>query len=451
MRRSIVRLIALRELRDLMRDKRTLFIVLGLPIILYPVFVLVGILFALSMMEQKVRIGVSGAQHLPQPEAHAEAFLGGGLLQVHSERPPVFPPLIVNGQIDERYLHTELDLGAVELKLLDSDDKGPLDSRQVDAMLIVEPGFADKITQNERPKVTILGRDGDETSKLAVKRLGGIINRYQQKLKEVRFARKKLAIDYDQSIEVVDPQEAKGVQFKTADELRDVLVKFVPFLLVMWTMAGSLHPAIDLTAGEKERGTMETLLISPAERSEIVAGKFIAVWIFSLATAIWNLLWMGGGAVLLGVFLPVPVVSLIGLTWGILFAIPLAALFSAVAIGLGVFARSTKEGQYYLMPLFLVTLPLTLLSMTPGLKMSLALSFVPITGLSMLLQRLMSVAGEPVPVEYWCGVVFSLCACVLLSLWWASRQFRSEGVLFREAEQVGFFGKLRLRFRKKRA
>lgn len=434
-----------------MRDKRTLFIVLGLPIILYPVFVLVGILFALSMMEQKVRIGVSGAQHLPQPEAHAEAFLGGGLLQVHSERPPVFPPLIVNGQIDERYLHTELDLGAVELKLLDSDDKGPLDSRQVDAMLIVEPGFADKITQNERPKVTILGRDGDETSKLAVKRLGGIINRYQQKLKEVRFARKKLAIDYDQSIEVVDPQEAKGVQFKTADELRDVLVKFVPFLLVMWTMAGSLHPAIDLTAGEKERGTMETLLISPAERSEIVAGKFIAVWIFSLATAIWNLLWMGGGAVLLGVFLPVPVVSLIGLTWGILFAIPLAALFSAVAIGLGVFARSTKEGQYYLMPLFLVTLPLTLLSMTPGLKMSLALSFVPITGLSMLLQRLMSVAGEPVPVEYWCGVVFSLCACVLLSLWWASRQFRSEGVLFREAEQVGFFGKLRLRFRKKRA
>lgn len=434
-----------------MRDKRTLFIVLGLPIILYPVFVLVGILFALSMMEQKVRIGVSGAQHLPQPEAHAEAFLGGGLLQVHSERPPVFPPLIVNGQIDERYLHTELDLGAVELKLLDSDDKGPLDSRQVDAMLIVEPGFADKITQNERPKVTILGRDGDETSKLAVKRLGGIINRYQQKLKEVRFARKKLAIDYDQSIEVVDPQEAKGVQFKTADELRDVLVKFFPFLLVMWTMAGSLHPAIDLTAGEKERGTMETLLISPAERSEIVAGKFIAVWIFSLATAIWNLLWMGGGAVLLGVFLPVPVVSLIGLTWGILFAIPLAALFSAVAIGLGVFARSTKEGQYYLMPLFLVTLPLTLLSMTPGLKMSLALSFVPITGLSMLLQRLMSVAGEPVPVEYWCGVVFSLCACVLLSLWWASRQFRSEGVLFREAEQLGFFGRLRMRMRKKRA
>jgi sodium transport system permease protein len=116
-----------------------------------------------------------------------------------------------------------------------------------------------------------------------------------------------------------------------------------------------------------------------------------------------------------------------------------------------VFARSSKEGQYYLMPLFLLTLPLTLWSMTPGLKMSLPLSFVPLTGLSLLLQRLMSVAGEPVPPENWIGVVVSLTVCVMSSLWWASRQFRSEGVLFREADQAGFFTRLRIRFRKKSA
>ncbi len=449
MRRSIVRLIALRELRDLLRDKRTLFLILGLPVVLYPVFVLVGILFAFSMMEQKVIIGVAGIEHLPQPKAHPEAFLAGGLLQVECERRLDDPPLIAEGQFLPRYLHAELNLGAVVLKPLDSTDEEPLRSRKIDALLVIPSNFSEKLARNEKPTVMILGREGDETSKVAVKRVGGIVNRYQQKLREVRFARNGLPADFDQPIAVVDPQESKPVQAKTADELRDVLVKFFPFLLVMWTMAGALHPAIDLTAGEKERGTMETLLISPVERSEIVAGKFIAVWMFSLGTALWNVLWMGGGAILLGVFLPVPVVSLGGLAWGVIFAVPLAALFSAVAIGLGVFARSSKEGQYYLMPLFLLTLPLTLWSMTPGLKMTFGLSLVPVTGLSLLLQRLMSVGGEPVPIANWLGVITSLTACVLLSLFWASRQFRCESVLFREAERVGWLGRLRLRLRGK--
>jgi hypothetical protein len=74
---------------------------------------------------------------------------------------------------------------------------------------------------------------------------------------------------------------------------------------------------------------------------------------------------------------------------------------------------------------------------------------VPLTGLSLLLQRLMSAAGEPVPIENWIAVIGSLIVCVMSSLWWASRQFRSESVLFREAEQNGFFARLKIRFKKK--
>jgi sodium transport system permease protein len=145
----------------------------------------------------------------------------------------------------------------------------------------------------------------------------------------------------------------------------------------------------------------------------------------------------------LGWFLSFPIISFGGLAWGALFAMPLAAFFSAIAIGLGVFARSSKEGQYYLVPLFLLVMPLTLWSMTPGLKLTLPLSCVPVTGLSLMLQRLISVAREPVPIVYWFGVVASLIACVLLSLWWASAQFRRESVLFREAEGPGLGGRLR--------
>ena len=61
----------------------------------------------------------------------------------------------------------------------------------------------------------------------------------------------------------------------------------------LWSLAGALYPAIDVCAGEKERGTMETLLISPASREEIVWGKFLTIWVFSAATALLNLFSMG--------------------------------------------------------------------------------------------------------------------------------------------------------------
>ncbi len=343
MRISIVRLIAGRESRDLLRDRRTLFLILGLPVILYPVFALVGFVFAMSMLEQKVIIGVSGLEYLPQSKEHPEAFIGGSVLIVEADRPEDFPPLIVDGKFLPDYLSALTQLGTIIIRPLDSDDESAVHQRQVDAMLIVPPNLTQMIAKGERPAVRIVGREGDEASKMAVKRLGNILHRWNAKLKEVRFARKGLPAHFDEPVEIHDPQDAQPLGVKTASELRDSLVKFFPFLLVMWTMAGALHPAIDLTAGEKERGTMETLLISPAERSEIVAGKFLAISFFSYLAAVWNVLWMGGGALILSWFLPFQFLSLCGLAWSILFALPLAMMFSAIAIGLGVFAQHERR------------------------------------------------------------------------------------------------------------
>ena len=103
---------------------------------------------------------------------------------------------------------------------------------------------------------------------------------------------------------------------------------------------------------------METLLISPAERTEIVAGKFLATTAFAFASVVWNVLWLTGGALGLEAVLGFPILNLPGLIGCVILGLPLAMLFSAVCLALGVFARSTKEGQYYLMPLILFTMPL---------------------------------------------------------------------------------------------
>jgi sodium transport system permease protein len=433
MRRSVVRLIARREIRDLLRDRRTLLIVLGLPAMLYPAFVVVGLLFAVSMMEQKTVIGVSGMDYPPPAKSHPQALLVGAALQIEADRKWDEPALFIDGHFNPAFLKNEAAIGTLDVRPLPNDDRGPLDRREVDAMLVIPADLMAGEERGTKPEVRILGREGDETSKLGVARVNGVVERWRDRLKVVRFVRRGLPADYDEPVAVIDPEESKPVETKTADHLRDVLVKFLPFLLVMWTMAGALHPAIDLTAGEKERGTMETLLISPAGRTEIVAGKFLAVWLFSYCGALWNLVWMAGGILLIGFLFPA-ILSLTGLFWAALLAVPLAALFSSLALGLGAFARSTKEGQYYLLPLMVLTLPLSTYALMPGLKLSPLLAAVPVSGLSLILQNLLAVSGEPVSALSWVLCVGSLMLCVMLALAWASWQFRREAVLFRGEE-----------------
>src|SRR5207302_3855379 len=103
-------------------------------------------------------------------------------------------------------------------------------------------------------------------------------------LREVRMIRRGLPANFDDPVALQDTESAKASEEVAADGLLDLFVRIFPFLLVMWSLAGALYPAVDLCAGEKERGTMETLLISPVSREELVFGKFLTIWLLSAAT-----------------------------------------------------------------------------------------------------------------------------------------------------------------------
>ncbi len=212
--------------------------------------------------------------------------------------------------------------------------------------------------------------------------------------------------------------------------------KVLPLVLLLWALTGAFYPAVDLCAGEKERGTLETLLSSPAERSEIVWGKLLTIMLFSVATAVLNLLSMG----LTGSFvlnqLPTSLGSPPWWVFPVLLAtlMPMAALFSALCLALAAFARSTKEGQYYLMPLVLVTMPLTILPMSPGVELNLGNSLIPVTGVVLLLRTLLE-GNWLQAIPYLPPVVVVTLGCCLLALRWAADQFNSENVLFREGER----------------
>lgn len=412
MRWPVVRLIAGKELRDLIRDRRTVMLVLVLPVILYPLFGAVGCLFVFSLLRQPAVVGVVGAEHLPGdgPTLFDGDHFAPGLDDPDDDRVPV------------------------TVKRLTGDPVEILQSRQADALLVVPPNFAaDLAAPNKKPGLAIRYREGDDKAKLAGRRVASAVRAWEGKVREKRFEKQGLPKDFDKVLAVDDQQEAKPKAKRAADELRDTFGRVFPFILMMWLVAGAIQPAVDMTAGEKERGTMETLLISPAERSEIVVGKFLAVTAFSFTAVVWNVAWLATGGFLLEAVFGFPIINPAGLLWCVVLGLPQAMLFSAVSLALGVFARSTKEGQYYLMPLMLLSMPLAFWSMMPGAELGPGTCWVPVTGAMLLQQRLLAVSGEPVPWEYVAPVLGALAVWVALALAVAVRQFKRESVLFREA------------------
>lgn len=414
-RRTVVLLIAGKEFRDLLRDRRTVMLIVGLPAILYPLFIGVGWILANQLISQPAIVAFVGAEHLPANNSG-------------------FPTLLdSSGQkFAASLIDNEPDSVPLVVRPFTGDIAEALRMREADAAVIVPEGFAAKLEQGGRPTLTIRFREGDDRAKLAARRLSGIIRTWEGQLRETRFARAGLPKDFDKVLTVEDPQADKPRAKKAADELRDTFARVFPFLLMMWLIAGAIQPAVDMTAGEKERGTMETLLISPAERSEIVLGKFLATTAFAFASVVWNVIWLAAMAILAEQFLGNPIISLVGMAGCLVIGLPLAMLFSAVCVALGVFAKSTKEGQYYLIPLILMAMPLAFWSMSPGMQLEPSNFWVPVTGAMLLQQRLLAVAGDPIPWAYFLPVFASLIAWIGLALLFAVWQFRRESVLFRE-------------------
>lgn len=475
MRLTMIRLIFCRELRDQLRDRRTIFMIAVLPILLYPVLGVGIVQFALGFAEKPSVIGVAGSQYLPALTARSGGFsplptvagladtpavpgaiglgidrvLGTVALGDAARRCYDFPPLLINGRLPSVYLGPHPGEQPLQVRLLDSDDPTPLNEKEIDLLLTVPPEFRSQLEGGRRPILRLAGRPGDEGSRQAGRRLRTALMRWKQYLREVRLIRQGLPANFDDPFIIQDSEPIKPPDQLAADGLLDLLVRVFPFLLVMWSLAGALYPAVDLCAGEKERGTMETLLISPASREELVWGKFLAIWVLSGATALLNLASMGMTSAQFSAMLPHDVLSPAAIFWCVLLVLPLSAFFSAVSLAIGAYARSSKEGQYYLMPLFLVTTPLIVLTFAPGVELNPFYSLVPVTGVALLMQRLMTAPLDGLPWLYFLPVLAPMALYSWLALRWAIEQFKREEVLFREAERLDIGLWLRRLFREK--
>lgn len=210
------------------------------------------------------------------------------------------------------------------------------------------------------------------------------------------------------------------------------LAALVPLILILMTITGAVYPAIDLTAGERERGTLEILVAAPVPRLGLLFAKYVSVLTVAILTALVNLITMlvtmtvsGLGAALFtqGELTISVILQMLGLL--LLFA----AFFSAVLLAITSFARSFKEAQAYLIPLMLLSLAPGVMAMLPDLKLEGPLSVVPLVNIVLLARDLFE-GGAQLPIAL--IVISSTLLYALAAIATAARIFGAEGVLYNE-------------------
>ena len=448
-----VKLIFARELRDQLRDRRTLFTVVVMPIVLYPLMGMAMLQVAQFMREYPTKIWIIGNDNLAES-----------------------PALVVNGKVSPDFVNdseselVQLWLGQPQDSqfkalvsqfrenpnspsasvLVDQLIQAEMKARGLDVAVVVPSEVAfvnDQMVDgaepvvaraNSPPKIYVFQNSASDQSRIGAQRIKSVISRWQKSVIKQRLADNGISPAMVSGVEVVDADVADKLSKQTA-----IWSKLFPFIIMIWSLTGAFYPAIDLCAGEKERGTFETLLSSPAARSEIAIGKLLTVMSFSTTTALLNLISMAFTGLFVasrmggmpgGIGLGVPPLACIG--WLLVALIPISALFSAIALAAAAFARSSKEGQYYLVPLMMISMPLMMIPMMPSIKLDFGSSLIPVTGLMLFLRGL--IEGQYAEcLKFGAPVCIVTFACCWFAVRWVVQQFNSESVLFRPSERFG--------------
>lgn len=214
----------------------------------------------------------------------------------------------------------------------------------------------------------------------------------------------------------------------------------LPLVLLMMTVTGGVYPAIDLTAGERERNTMETLMSLPVPAFRLLIAKYGAVVTVTLLTGVMNLMAMG--ITLYSLQLVNPLFGETGFGLSLIARLFLmltvfALFYSAVLLMITSSAKSFKEAQAYLIPLLLISLAPGLVIILPGWNLTVATAVIPLVNILLLGRELMEGTATPLPALI-AGIATVLYAVTALSL--AAKTFgddslASEGQGIRELLQ----------------
>lgn len=385
-----------KEMIDVLRDRRTLALMLLVPVALYPL--LLGLIGLMT---------VAGHERLANEEL-AIAVVGEEAQALVGTAPPAHTHFL------------PMTREAAEAALRAEGEKA------VRAAVVVAPDAAASLAANRQVPVTLLYTKRSDRSIEARDRLRKLLEQKGTRLAEERLARANLPATFAEPLQLTE----QDVEFaKNMGPL--VASRLLPSILLMMLFMGAFYAALDLTAGEKERGTLETLLVAPVRPLEVMLAKYLAVAIVAVVTSLVNL---GAMAMTfrLGLQLGEGMEASVSLTAGqvltlLLGLVPAACLVSALSLAVASLARTYKEGQGMLTPLLMAGILPGVAAQMPGVELSAGTAMVPLLNVALLVR---AVVLGPVPWTHVVLTLISVSACCGAALWMAANAFKSEALRF---------------------
>ncbi len=386
-----------KELRDAMRDGRTIIAVFVVPLVLYPGLMLfMGSIEAANKKEEgalRVRVGVVGEAQLPG-------------------------------------LHQRMaTLQGVSTVLLPAAPSS-MESAGVDAVLVLPAGLAASVAKGDSVKVELLYKDADHKSSAADERMQPVLDEVRRELTVLWAQSRGAHADAPPAISV----EHRDVSSKE-EEGRFMAALIIPYILVFMVAAGSMQIAIDTTTGEKERSTLETLLSTSSSRGELVVGKCMAVITTALLAGVIGIFGLWFNFSVLANLMPGLASQSIALSirpeqafFLLVTVLPTAIFLGATLVAIGCFARSMREGQTYATYVYMASVFLGLGSFRQLGSPPLQRFVIPILNTALLQREILTDTVVPMHAAVALGTSTAMAAIMLVI---ATRLFSNESVLFR--------------------
>jgi sodium transport system permease protein len=382
---NTVLIVARKELVDLFRDRKTVMIGMLMMPLLFPALILgIG-----SLAERRTRTQLESTMQLPIIGAeHA-------------------PNLV-------RYLHAQ----NIEAQPPPGDPDGEVRAQKHDVVLRIPPGFGDAWRASRSAQVELIYDSSRQESRIPVSRVRGAIDRYNGTLAALR------SMDRGLSPEVLQPVRVSQRDVATPESRRGMLLSFLPYLLILSSFLGGAYLIIDVTAGERERQSLEPLLATPAARTAIMSGKILAAICFGMISL---LLILAAFKVSFAVA-PGPL-RMVKLSWPVLVQLmavllPMVLTSTTLLTLISASVKSVKEAQSYMSVLMLLPIVPTAMLMVSPIKNQLWQFAVPFLAQNQLILRL--VRGEPIALAEW-TVYIATSLAIGVVLWiLAARLYHKE-------------------------
>jgi len=378
-----------KEILSGLRDRRTAILVLVFPLIFYPT--MLGLIFHFS--SQNVSSAEGTVPRVAYQDKEASPVLASFFVKENE--------LATTFYREEGAAREDFENGNSDL-LLEVEKKQP-------SGISVEVSY----------------RKFDQSSEIALSRAKGVFESYLEESMKQKLS--GMGISYE---EISPPMEisVNGVGDAESAIGREMLEMMLPYFVILSIITAAMGLGAEITAGEKEKKTISTLLVSRLSREEIVLGKFLTVFSVAAVAAIFSVVGLIYGLGLFGISLPLESLTLSIFGWILVTVLPLVAVLSSLVIGIGSFARTQKEANVYQTPVLMLVVLTGILSMTGGMDLGKFAFFIPILN---SLETFRELIAGTVNLFHIGATFITTVPLAFLLVYFAIWLFKREDILFR--------------------